>query len=137
MSLSEILFKKGWSKDILQQARMRMNLTSQIMRNSSLTGKDKRVERAVGICKKVVAAYSWEKKRDLAAARRQLNLPKHQLSHQPGGATPEDVARVLQQEMTIAKVLASSRQTQDLVPTWQDIDVLESMHEALSHRFPL
>lgn len=42
------------------------------------------------------------------------------------------VARMLEQRTAIAEVLASDRSTQHLVPTWQDVDVLESVHEALS-----
>lgn len=95
------------------------------------------MERAVGVCKKVVAAfsYSWKKKRDLAAAQEQFSLPKHQLvtdSPTRWGSRQKMVARVLEQQKAIAQVLASDRKTRHLVPTWQDIDVLESMNEALS-----
>lgn len=89
------------------------------------------------MCKKVVAAfsYSWKKKRDLAAAQEKLNLPKHQLvteSPTRWGSRQKMVARMLEQRMVIAEVLASDRSIQHLVPTWHDVDVLESVHEALS-----
>lgn len=87
------------------------------------------------MCKKAVAAfsYSWKKKRDLAAAQEKLNLPKHQLvteSPTRWGSRQKMVARMLEQRMVIAEVLASDRSIQHLVPTWHDVDVLESVHEA-------
>ena len=42
------------------------------------------------------------------------------------------VARVLEQEPAIRQVLSSDRKTAHLIPTWQDIEVLESLNEALS-----
>lgn len=49
--------------------------------SSERAGKDKRVERAAGVCKKAVAAFtfSWKKKRDLAVAQEELHLPQHKL----------------------------------------------------------
>ena len=41
------------------------------------------------------------------------------------------VARILEQEKAIRKVLSDDRKTSHLVPTWQDIDVLESIQAAL------
>lgn len=69
---------------------------------SVAAGKDKRGERAVDVCKRVVAAfsYSWKKKRDLAAAQEKFNLPKHQLvteSPTRWGSHQKMVARVLEQ----------------------------------------
>ena len=42
------------------------------------------------------------------------------------------VARVLEQEKAIRQVLSSERKTAHLIPTWQDIDVLESVDKVLS-----
>ncbi len=42
------------------------------------------------------------------------------------------VARVLEQEKTIRVVLGADRKTSHLIPTWQDIDVLQSIDRALS-----
>lgn len=43
--------------------------------------KDPRIERAVGVCKKAVAAfsYSWEKRREMGEVQAELGLPPHQL----------------------------------------------------------
>ena len=41
------------------------------------------------------------------------------------------IARVLEQEKAIRKVLSDDRKTAHLIPTWQDIDVLESIQAAL------
>jgi len=42
------------------------------------------------------------------------------------------VSRILQQEEAIRVVLSADRKTTHLVPTWQDIDVLQSIGQALS-----
>ncbi|XP_061780376.1 E3 SUMO-protein ligase ZBED1 [Nerophis lumbriciformis] len=100
-------------------------------------GKDKRVEKAVGVCKKVVSAfsYSWKKKRELFKAQERLLLPKHQLvteSPTRWGSRQKMVARVLEQQKAIAEVLFADKNNRHLIPTWQDIGVLESLHEALT-----
>ncbi|XP_028980083.1 zinc finger BED domain-containing protein 1-like [Esox lucius] len=99
-------------------------------------GKDKRMDRAVGLCKKVVAAFSfsWKKKRDLATAQEELKLPKHKLvteSPTRWGSRQKMVARMIEQHKAISQVLSADKKTRHLVPTWQDIEVLESMNEAL------
>lgn len=58
--------------------------------------KKQAVERAVGVCKKVVSAFSnsWKRKRDLAKAQAVLGLPPHQLitenPHKMGLAADDD-----------------------------------------------
>ena len=42
------------------------------------------------------------------------------------------VKRILEQEQALRVVLSSDRKTSHLIPTWQDIDVLTSINEALS-----
>ena len=42
------------------------------------------------------------------------------------------ISRVLEQEKAIRKVLGGDRKSSDLVPTWQDLDVLESLNAALT-----
>ena len=42
------------------------------------------------------------------------------------------VSRILEQEEAIRVVLSADRKTTHLVPTWQDVDVLQSIHQALS-----
>ncbi|KAL6473716.1 hypothetical protein MHYP_G00172770 [Metynnis hypsauchen] len=98
---------------------------------------DKRVDRAVGVCKKVVAAFSfsWKKKRDLAAAQEEYNLPKHKLVRETPtrwGSRQQMVKRVLEQKRAITEVLSKDKKTRSLVPTWQDVDILESIDAALS-----
>lgn len=43
--------------------------------------KDERIDRAIGVCKKAVSAfsYSWEKRRDMAEVQAELGLPPHQM----------------------------------------------------------
>nr|XP_024661555.1 zinc finger BED domain-containing protein 1-like [Maylandia zebra] len=100
-------------------------------------GKDKRMERAVAVCKRVVAtfSFSWKKKRELAAAQEELHLPQHKLvteSPTRWGSRQKMVGRVLEQHKAISQVLSADKKTRHLVPSWQDLDVLESVHVALN-----
>ena len=42
------------------------------------------------------------------------------------------VTRLLEQEVAVRAVLSEDRKTSHLIPSWQDIDVLESISKALS-----
>ena len=99
--------------------------------------RDKRIERAMGVSKKVVStfSYSWKKKKELTAAQKELDLPEHRLmteSPTRWGSRHAMIARVLEQEKAISKVLSADRQTRHLALSWQDIEVLESVHKALN-----
>ena len=99
--------------------------------------KDPRIDRAIGVCKKVVSAFSfsWKKRRDMAVVQAELGLPSHNLiteSLTRWGSRQLMVERVLEQEKAIAQVLGADKKSRHLVPTWQDIDVLESMNKAVS-----
>lgn len=98
--------------------------------------KDTRIDRAIGVCIKVVSAYSfsWKKQRDMAAVQADLGLPSHQLiSESPTrwGSRQHMIERILEQEKAIGQVLGSDRKTRHLVPIWQDVDVLESVNNAI------
>uniref|UniRef100_A0A9J7ZG55 Uncharacterized protein n=1 Tax=Cyprinus carpio carpio TaxID=630221 RepID=A0A9J7ZG55_CYPCA len=99
--------------------------------------RDQRIQRAMGVCKKVVSAFSfsWKKKRELAVTQEELKLPRHKLiteSPTRWGSRHAMIARVLEQEKAIAKVLSADKKTRHLAPSWQDIDVLESVCKALN-----
>lgn len=99
--------------------------------------KDARIDRAVGVCKKLVSSfsYSWKRKRDLAEAQKQLNLPEHSLITEcptRWGSRQAMVGRILEQQKAIAQVLSVDKKVRHLVPSWQDIDVLEAINRALS-----
>ncbi|KAM9306409.1 E3 SUMO-protein ligase ZBED1-like [Pholidichthys leucotaenia] len=98
--------------------------------------KDARIERAVGVCKKVISAFSfsWKKRRDMAVVQTELGLPEHQLiSESPTrwGSRQQMIERILEQEKAIGQILGADKKTRHLVPTWQDIDVLESVNKAI------
>ena len=98
--------------------------------------KDPRFDRAIGVCIKVVSffSFSW-KKRDMAVVQAELGLPSHNLiteSLTRWGSRQLMVERVLEQEKAIEQVLGADKKSRHLVPTWQDIDVLESMNKAVS-----
>ncbi|XP_013876005.1 zinc finger BED domain-containing protein 1 [Austrofundulus limnaeus] len=97
---------------------------------------DARVTRAISLCKKVVSSfsYSWKKRRDLAEVQIQLGLPSHQLITETAtrwGSRLLMIDRVLEQERALSKVLSADMKTRPLVPTWQDIEVLEAVQKAL------
>ncbi|XP_035234690.1 zinc finger BED domain-containing protein 1-like [Anguilla anguilla] len=77
------------------------------------SGRDKRIERAVGICKRVVSAFSFSwKKRDLAAAKRGAQTHKMVIeSPTRWGSRQKMVERVLEQEKAIAQVLSADKKT--------------------------
>ncbi|XP_035984201.1 zinc finger BED domain-containing protein 1-like isoform X1 [Fundulus heteroclitus] len=98
------------------------------------------VERAVGVCKKVVSAFSnsWKRKRDLAKAQAVLGLPPHQLITETPtrwGSRQQMIQRFLEQEKALSQVLLADKKARNLVPSWQDMMVLESMNKALGPLF--
>ncbi|XP_059371308.1 E3 SUMO-protein ligase ZBED1-like [Carassius carassius] len=97
---------------------------------------DKRVTRAISLCKRIVScfSYSWKKRRHLAEVQIQLGLPSHQLITESAtcwGSRQQMIERVLEQEGALAKVLSNDKKTRHLVPTWQDLEVLEAVQKVL------
>ena len=97
---------------------------------------DRRLDRALGVCRKIITTFShsWKKKRDLIQAQEQLSLPNHSLVVDCAtrwGSTEKMVSRLLEQEPAVRQVLVGDRKTTHLVPTWQDIEVLESLQSAI------
>ena len=75
---------------------------------------------------------SWKKRRDLAKAQTELKLPQHSLIADcptRWGSSHKMVSRILEQETVIRS--GSDRKTSHLLPTWQDIEVLESINKEL------
>lgn len=96
---------------------------------------DDRVNRALGLCRKIVSAFSfsWKKKRDLAEIQQSLNLPLHSLKSDcttRWGSTQVMIDRILEQKDAIRQVLQSDSKTKHLKLSWQDLDVLESIKSA-------
>ncbi|KAJ8263828.1 hypothetical protein GJAV_G00141760 [Gymnothorax javanicus] len=97
---------------------------------------DKCVIRAISLCKRIVScfSYSWKKRRHLAEVQIQLGLPGHQLitkSSTRWGSRQQMMERVLEQDRALAKVLSGDKKTRHLVPTWQDLKVLEAVQKVL------
>lgn len=95
-----------------------------------------RVSRAVGVCRKLVSTFShsWNKKQSLTQAQQELNLPNHHLvtdCQTRWGSMQKMVSRILEQQKAIHKALQDDRKHRHLLPTWQDIEVLESLEAAL------
>lgn len=98
--------------------------------------KDPRIDRAIGVCKEAVAtfSYSWKKRREMREVQAELGLPTHQLvteSLTRWGSRQKMIERFLEQEKAIVRVLGSDKKSRHLVPTWQDIEVLESVNKAV------
>ncbi len=48
------------------------------------------------------------------------------------GSTQKMITRVLEQQSALSKVLSTDRKVRHLLPSWQDLEVLESVNKALS-----
>lgn len=99
--------------------------------------KDGRIDRALNVCKKVVGcfSYSWRRRRELSEAQKELKLPQHKLKTEcptRWGSKQAMIARVLEQQSAISFVLSADRKARHLVPTWQDVEVLEAVNNSLS-----
>ena len=97
---------------------------------------DNRVTRALGVCHKLTThfAHSHKKKQAMTVAQIELGLPQHSLiadCETRWGAKFKVMSRTLEQEPAIRRVLAHDRKASHLVPSWQDVDVLESVVKAL------
>ena len=96
---------------------------------------DTRIQRALRICRRVVAAFSrsWKKQCDLVAAQEQ-NLPIHKLKLgvvTQWGSVYDMVNRLMEQMEAIRVVLCDDRSSSHLIPSWQDYDILLSITAAL------
>lgn len=97
---------------------------------------DERIARAVGLCKKLVGhfSHSWKEKTALKRAQREHKLPEHSLITEcptRWGSRQQMIQRVLEQQRALSDVLSADKKFRHLVPTWQDVDVLESINQAL------
>ena len=95
---------------------------------------DRRCERCLVLCRKIVSALSmsWKRKRDLTKAQMNLQSPVHTLvadSLTKWGSMAKMVAQILEQENVIRTVLTADRKA---LTTWQDIHVPTAIHQALS-----
>ncbi|RXN13466.1 zinc finger BED domain-containing 1-like protein [Labeo rohita] len=102
--------------------------------NAMASVKD-RTARAMGLCHTLVSTFShsWLKRRDLAKAQAELQIPQHSLILDCAtrwGTKQKMVDRVLEQIPAIRRVLGHRRH-HHLNPSWQDIAVLESVNAAL------
>nr|XP_054600927.1 E3 SUMO-protein ligase ZBED1-like [Nothobranchius furzeri] len=98
--------------------------------------RDPPIERATSVCKKVVSTFSlsWKKKRALTNAQASMNLPQQKLKTESPtrwGSRLAMIERILQQEKAISHVLKSDKKTKHVAPTWQDLDVVDSIKKAL------
>ena len=97
---------------------------------------DKRIGRAAGVCKKLVChfSHSWKKRDALNKAQQELQLINHALITEcptRWGSRQKMMQRVLEQQKAITQVLSTDRKARHLIPTWQDIEVIESVNKAL------
>ncbi|XP_057213823.1 E3 SUMO-protein ligase ZBED1-like [Triplophysa rosa] len=98
--------------------------------------KDGRIDRATGICKKLVGhfSHSWKARSALEKVQKELNLPAHSLiseCQKRWGSRQMMISRVLEQQKALTQVLSEDKKARHLIPTWQDIDVLESVSKTL------
>ena len=97
---------------------------------------DSRIDRVIGLCRKVVSSFSyrWKGQKELREAQRQKNLPEKKLKGDVvtrWGSKMEMMQRIMEQQDAIRIVLSQDRKVSHLVPTWLGFDVLESVLEAV------
>ncbi|XP_047229374.1 E3 SUMO-protein ligase ZBED1-like [Girardinichthys multiradiatus] len=94
-----------------------------------------KTERALGVCRCIVGAFShsWQRKSELHKEQVELGLPEHSLITDCAtrwGSKLAMVERILEQAQGIRHVLSDDRRS-SLSLTWQDTDVLKAVHDAL------
>lgn len=70
----------------------------------------------------------------LRKVQQEHNLPEHSLITEcptRWGSRQKMIERVLEQQRALSDVLSADRKSRHLVPTWQDLDILESVNQAL------
>ncbi|XP_019733293.1 zinc finger BED domain-containing protein 1-like isoform X1 [Hippocampus comes] len=115
--------------------RLQLAIESSLKTLSPQTQTD--VQRAVEVCKQVTGTISNSFKRrcDLAKAQVDLDLPIHQLkSESPTrwGSRQQMISRFIEQEKAVKQVLREDSKVRHLIPTRQDMKILESVNKALS-----
>ena len=82
---------------------------------------------------------SWKKRRDLAKAQREHNLPLHVHSLTADyptrwGSSHKMLSHILEQETAVRAVLSADRKCSHVISTWQDteVHVLEAIDKALT-----
>ncbi|XP_067303173.1 E3 SUMO-protein ligase ZBED1-like [Pseudorasbora parva] len=102
---------------------------------NALHDQRQKTERALGLCRNIVGAFShsWQRKHELHKKQVDLGLPNHSLITDCAtrwGSKLAMVERILEQAQAIRHVLSDDRRS-SLSLTWQDMDVLKAVHEAL------
>ena len=97
---------------------------------------DNQIDRALSLCRKVVASfsYSWKRQRDLKEIQQQKDLPLKKLKGDVctrWGSKADMIERIIEQQDAIRVVLGQDRKVSHLIPSWQDFDVLQSVLEAV------
>ncbi|XP_062923842.1 E3 SUMO-protein ligase ZBED1-like [Mobula hypostoma] len=115
----------------------RISCFSQNLQSSIQKGlEDSRIERIIQLSRQIFSQFSrsCKRKRDFSIAQGQKGLPRNSLKadvNNQWGTTLDMLERFLEQQDAIRAVLAHDRKICRLVPTWQDIDVLESIVSVL------
>lgn len=115
----------------------RLNCFSQNLQCSIQKGlDDSRIERIIQLSRQIFSQFSrsWKRKKEFSIAQGQKGLPRNSLKvdvNNKWETTLEMLERILEQQDAIRAVLAHDRKICRLLPTWQDIDVLESVISVL------
>ncbi len=78
-------------------------------------------------------SHSWKARSALEKSQKKLNLPLHSLISEcqtRWGSEQMMISLILEQQKALTQVLSDTT-VRHLIPTWQDIDVLESVSKSL------
>ena len=84
---------------------------------------DSRRSQALGLCHKIVAAFSGSRKRKRELLKSQINFSLQQHSLISVNLIRHK-AYILEQEEALRSILSADREKIHLIPTWQDTDFL-------------
>ncbi|CAI5669823.1 unnamed protein product [Oreochromis niloticus] len=93
---------------------------------------DARIARAIGLCKKTFLPQLESKdgsEKSTAEAQPPRAHTDHRMPNQVG--FQKMIERVLEQQRAISDVISADKKSRHLIPTWQDLEVLESVNQAL------
>lgn len=81
-----------------------------------------------------VSAGSWKARAAPQDAQKELSLPSHSIITECQtqlGSRQMTISRILEQQKALSQDLSEDKKARHISPTWQDVDLLESVSKSL------